>query len=227
MFRSSERLIAPASLHSTCGVCACPSSLAVSSVVQDKGRAWPMAQLLRRYRTVRGIKQAHLAQLVRVSQSTISKWESGAAVPSEDQRDQVMQLLAVQPSTVADTWLARLVETSRDRVHAICDLTHQLLVASPARYQEWCREPSEMFHRPLLDDAPDDIIEAERRLIQREHRMPFDEPLLITTAGQAGGRYRVIPGQVLWERLQLTDGTWVRLVTSVGADQIPTRAVRV
>jgi transcriptional regulator with XRE-family HTH domain len=186
-----------------------------------------MAQLLRRYRTVRGIKQAHLAQLVRVSQSTISKWESGAAVPSADQHGQVIELLAAQPSAVANTWLARLVETSRDRVHAICDLTHKLLVASPTRYQEWCREPSEMFHRPLLDDVVGGIVEAERRLIQCEHSMPFDEPVVITTAGQTGGRYRVIPGLVLWERLQLTDGAWVRLVTSVGADQIPTRAVRV
>jgi len=186
-----------------------------------------MSELLRRYRTVRGIKQAHLAELIRVSQGTISKWESGAAVPSDEQHYQITELLAAKPSTVADTWLARLVETSRERIHAICDLTHRLLVASPARYQEWGQAHSEMFYRPLLYDAPDDIVEAERRLIQREHSLPFDEPVLIKTAGQDSGRYRIIAGFVLWERLQLTDGTWVRLVTSVDADRIPRRAVSV
>jgi transcriptional regulator with XRE-family HTH domain len=186
-----------------------------------------MSELLRRYRTVRGIKQAHLAELIRVSQGTISKWESGAAVPSEGQHHQIIELLAAKSSTVADTWLARLVETSRERIHAICDITHRLLVASPARYQEWGQERSEMFHRSLLDDAPDDIIEAERRLIEREHSLPFDDPVLIETAGQVRGHYRIIPGFVLWERLQLVDGTWVRLVTSVDPDRIPRRAITV
>jgi transcriptional regulator with XRE-family HTH domain len=192
-----------------------------------KDQTWPLSELLRRYRAVRGIKQAHLAELIRVSQSTVSKWESGVVTPNEDQHFQIIELLGAKPTTVADTWLARLVETSTERIHAICDVTHRLLVASPARYQEWCTDPSEMFRRPLLYDAPADIVAAERRLVQRDHSSPFDEPVLVKTAGQAGGRYRVKPGLLLWERLQLTDGTWVRLVTSVAADRIPRRAVTV
>jgi transcriptional regulator with XRE-family HTH domain len=201
--------------------------LTVTSVRDRTERVWPLSELLRRYRAVRGIKQAHLAELVQVSQSTISKWERGVAIPNEDQYFQITELLAAKSSTVADTWLARLVETSRERVHAICDLTHRLLVASPARYQEWCRDRIEMFHRPLLCDAPDDIIEAERRLVRRERSLAFDEPLLIKTAGQVHGRYRVTAGYVLWERLQLTDGTWVRLVTSVDSERIPRCAISV
>jgi hypothetical protein len=60
---------------------------------------------------------------------------------------------------------------------------------------------------------------------QRDHASPLEEPVIIKTAGQAVGRYLVTPGFVLWERLQLTDGTWVRLVTSVEADRIPRRAL--
>ena len=192
-----------------------------------RDHAWPLSELLRRYRAVRGIKQAHLAELIHVSQSTVSKWESGVATPNEDQYFQIIELLGAKPTIVEDTWLARLIETSRERIHAICDITHRLLVASPARYQEWRREPSEMFHRPLLYDAPDDIVDAERRLVQRDHGLPFDKPLLVKTSGQASGRYRVMAGFVLWERLQLTDGTWVRLVTSIDAARIPRRAVMV
>jgi transcriptional regulator with XRE-family HTH domain len=179
-------------------------------------------------RTVRGIKQTHLAQIIQVSQSTVSKWESGTAMPNANQYSQIVELLGAQPGAIADTWLARLIETSHERIHAICDITHRLLVASPARYQEWGSDRSEMFRRPLLDDAPDDIVEAERRLVQRSLSSPLDEPLLVRTAGQpAGGhrRYCVKAGLLLWERLQLADGTWVRLVTNISPDRIPRRAI--
>jgi hypothetical protein len=51
--------------------------------------------------------------------------------------------------------------------------------------------------------------------------------VLLETAGQTGARYQVLPGLVLWERLQLTDGTWVRLVTSIEASRVPKRVIRV
>jgi len=198
----------------------------IDSTVKDrKDHQWPLGELLQRYRLVRGMKQSHLAELIRVSQSTVSKWERGLMVPNEDQYFQIIELLGAKPTAVTDTWLARLIETSRDPIHAICDITHRLLVASPARYQEWRRDRGEMFRRPLLHDAPDDIVDAERRLGQRDHVSPFEEPVIIKTAGQAVGRYLVTPGFVLWERLQLTDGTWVRLVTSIEANRIPGRAL--
>jgi len=188
-----------------------------------------VSELLRRYRTVRGIKQTYLAEIIQVSQSTISKWENGTATPNADQYFQIVELLGAHPRTVADTWLTRLIETSHERIHAICDVTHRLLVASPARYEEWRSDRSEMLDRPLLRDAPDDIVDAERRLMQRHRGSPFDEPLLVRTAGQAWQRrrYRVEAGLLLWERLQLTDGTWVRLVTSISPECAPKRAVTV
>ncbi len=176
---------------------------------------------------MRGLKQSHLAELIRVSQSTVSKWESGAATPSAEQHCQIIEMLGAKPCAVAETWLARLIEASHERVHAICDVTHRLLVASPARYQEWHSDRGEMFGQPLLAGAPDDIIEAERRLILRSHELPLDQPLIVETAGQTGSRYQVLPGLVLWERLQLANGTWVRLVTSIDASRVPKRVVRV
>jgi transcriptional regulator with XRE-family HTH domain len=209
------------------GLASVPAGVTTPSPVTKDPRnpRLDLSEFMRRYRTVRGIKQAHLAELLRVSQSTVSKWENGS-LPSEDQYFHILGLLGANPSTIADTWLARLVETSREPIHAVCDITHRLLVASPTRYQEWCSDRIEMFHRPLLHDAPLDIIEAEQRLLQQS--LPsLDRPMLIKTAGQVYGRYRVNAGFLLWERLQLTDGTWVRLVTTVDPDRIPKCAITV
>jgi transcriptional regulator with XRE-family HTH domain len=199
-------------------------------MADHKEQVFDLSELLRRYRTVRGIKQIHLAEIINVSQGTISKWENGTTTPNAGQYFQIIELLGANPSAVQDTWLARLIETSHERIHAVCDITHRLLVASPARYQEWCSDRSEMFHRPLLQDAPDDIVDAEHRLVQRSRSTRLDEPLIVRTRGQAVGpdrRYRVEAGLLLWERLQLADGTWVRLVTSIAPDRIPKRAITV
>ncbi|WP_394828673.1 helix-turn-helix transcriptional regulator [Pendulispora albinea] len=186
-----------------------------------------LSDMLRRFRILRGMKQAHLAQLFRVSQSAVSKWENGTAAPSAEQHGQIIEILGAKPSAVRDTWLARLVESSNERVHAICDITHKLLIASPARYTEWGTDRHDMFNRPLLQDAPTDIVEAERRFLSFAHRHALEKPIVLKTEGQSLGRYQVEPGYLLWERLQLSDGTWVRLATSITAERIPKGAIAV
>lgn len=177
--------------------------------------------MLRRYRLLHGLKQATLAERLSVSQATISKWEKGDQLPNDERQSQLIALLAARPQGLDGTWLQRLVECSTQRVHVICDLTHRLLVASPGRYQEWGCSPGELFDVSLLSDAPGDIIEAENVLNMLEARRNYLRPMVLKTLGKTSGRYRVAAGYVLWERIQIPDGTWVRLVSSVDTHEIP------
>lgn len=191
----------------------------------QKPSAMRFEHMLRRYRLLRGLKQAALAELLLVSQATISKWEKGDQVPSTERQVQFLNLLAAKPQWLNDTWLKRLVEGSSHRVHVICDLTHRLLVASPSRFEEWGCSPNDMFGEPLLHDAPSDIIDAEAMLGNMDMRRNFLRPMVVETTGLTSGRYRVDAGHLLWEKIQIQDGSWVRLVTSLGQDDLPPDAL--
>lgn len=171
--------------------------------------------ILRRYRIMRGMKQQSLADLFGVRQSTMSKWEQGTLYISEERQAQIMDLISVYPSWIADSWLRRLVETSSQRVHVICDVSHRLLAASPSRVAEWGVTSRELIGQKLLQDAPDDIVAAEKHLLQGGAGENYLRPMIISTAGQRSGRYKVEPGRLLWEKLQIEDGSWVRLVTDL------------
>lgn len=176
---------------------------------------------LRRIRQVRGIKQGHLADLMGVSQATMSKWETGALIPSPEQCNKFLQIFSTRLCPTQDAWVKRFVENSAGSVHLICHFTHNLLAASRARYREWEQVCSSMYERPLIDDAPDDIQLAEDALLKNMDSASLMRPFALNTNGRIGGRYSVKPSLVLWETFQLSDGSWVRLVSSVEKRDIP------
>ncbi len=176
---------------------------------------------LRRIRQVRGIKQGHVAQLMGVSQATMSKWETGILRPSPEQCVKFQQIFAARLCPIHDGWVKRFVENSAGSAHLICHFTHNLLAASKTRYREWGQIPSSMYERPLLDDAPDDIQVAEDTLLKNIETTGLMRPFAINTNGRKGGRYSVHPSLVLWETFQLSDGSWVRLVSNMGRQHIP------
>lgn len=181
--------------------------------MDDLGRA------LRRTRRLRGMKQSHAAELLGVSQATISRWESGAQAPSDDVRAALERLTAAPPA--ADAALRRLVESSATHTHLICDETHALLAASPGRAAQWRRDPSELAGRSLRHFASPEIAAMEDRLTE----LGWPQALTFWTGPNADAEVPIHPGLTLWEPIRLADGRWGRLVTTVDTAPSHVRSV--
>lgn len=168
-------------------------------------------RVLKRLRLMRGIKQSHLAELLGVAQATVSRWETGILVPGEDQQAILGRLFANAPST-ADAAIKRLVETSAARVHLICDHSHRLLAASPARRKEWRRD---MLGTPMFCYASEAIEQAEGRLQGLGWHEGETTSLVVETGPNGRDDVPIVAGRVLWERIPLADGAIGRLATTL------------
>src|SRR5215475_582987 len=104
---------------------------------------------LRRWRRLRGVKQSHAAELLGVTQATLSRWERGYHRIPEPAIARLSRLLSAPLDSSADAGLRRLVESSALPVHLICDLSHRLLTASPARIASWAVDLAELQGRSL------------------------------------------------------------------------------
>ncbi|MCA1490988.1 helix-turn-helix transcriptional regulator [Ensifer sp. NBAIM29] len=170
------------------------------------------ARMLRRLRLLRGMKQSHVAELLNVTQATVSRWEAGLLRPSERQQIALERVFAeLAPS--ADAALKRLVETSSVRLHLICDLSHRLLAASPLRRWEWRRE---MLGMQMFRYASEEIRSAESALESLGWYESGTASLVVETGPNGRDDVPIAAGQVLWERIPLADGAMARLVTTLG-----------
>ncbi|SDF41761.1 MULTISPECIES: helix-turn-helix transcriptional regulator [Thalassobaculum] len=177
--------------------------------------------VLRRIRAVRRLKQQAVADLVGVTQATVSRWENGDLAPSGDQRRRLLRLLHSSATLGSDHGLRRLVETSPLRVHLVCDITHRLLAASPAREAEWHSDARTWEGRSLYRFATEEIRAAEARLDDCgwfEGRVPG--AYFWTGASEPGTAISIQQGYCLWERLTLNDGSPVRMATTLGPDAV-------
>lgn len=178
--------------------------------------------VLRRIRVVRRLKQQALADLVGVTQATVSRWESGDLAPSLDQRRRLIRLLRSTATLNADHGLRRLVETSPLQVHLVCDITHRLLAASPSREAEWLSDARSWEGRSLYRFATEEIRQAEGKLDACgwfEGRVPG--AYFWTEAGDPETPIRIQEGYCIWERLTLNDGSPVRMATTLAPDAVP------
>ena len=94
-----------------------------------------------------------------------------------------------------------------------------LLAASPARVVNWTADLAELRGRSLWRFATDEIRAAESRLGELGW---YDDGVAQVSFENGANDSAVVPiepGILVWERLQLSDGTLARLVTSfsVGA----------
>jgi transcriptional regulator with XRE-family HTH domain len=174
-----------------------------------------LALTLRLVRRLRGIKQAHAAELLGVTQSTISRIENGELKPAGALRSRLLDLVFARIHPARDAALRRLVEGSAGPVHLVCDLTHRLLAASAPREREWRRAACELRGQPLWRYASEAIRAAEARLPdlgwgERDgaHALTF------VTGANDLDELRIVPGVLIWERILLSDGSPARLVTS-------------
>ncbi|ASY65101.1 putative transcriptional regulator [Sinorhizobium sojae CCBAU 05684] len=168
-------------------------------------------RMLKRLRLLSGMKQSHVAELLQVTQATISRWEAGLLTPSENQTAALECLFEKVPPS-ADAALRRLVEMSTAKVHLICDYSHRLLAASPSRRAEWRRE---LLGLPMLRYASDEIQEAERSLTDLGWYDGQTASLLVDTGPNRRDDVPIVAGRVLWERIPLADGAMGRLVTTL------------
>jgi len=174
-----------------------------------------LALTLRLVRRHRGMKQAHAAELLAVTQPTVSRIERGELKPTGALRNRLLDLVSARMHPGRDAALRRLIEGSASPVHLVCDLTHRLLAASGPREREWRRAASELRGQPLWRYASEAIRSAEARLPdlgwgEREgaHALTF------VTGANDLDELRILPGVQIWERILLSDGSPARLVTS-------------
>jgi transcriptional regulator with XRE-family HTH domain len=176
--------------------------------MNDYGRA------LRRWRRLRGIKQSHAAELFGVTQATLSRWESGRHLLPERAIGRLSRLLAAPLDSPADAALRRLVESSGLAVHLICDLSHRLLAASPVRTAAWGVDPADLHGVPLWRFATEEIRAAEDRLVDLGWYDDGAACVSFWTGPNDSSIVSIEPGPLEWQRLQLSDGTFARLVTT-------------
>ena len=172
---------------------------------------------LRRWRRLRSVKQSHAAELFGVTQATLSRWERGHHRLPDAAARKLSRLLAAPLDSAADAGLRRLVESSTLPVHLICDLSHRLLAASPARFAEWTAGAAELRGVSLWGFATDEIRSAEARLGDLGWYDDGAVQVSFWTGANDSPIVRIDPGILVWERLQLGDGTLARLVTSTPA----------
>jgi transcriptional regulator with XRE-family HTH domain len=180
-----------------------------------------LGRALRRWRLVRGVKQGHAAELFGVTQATLSRWERGHHQIPDAAGRRLQRLLAAPLDSAGDAGLRRLVESSALPVHLICDLSHRLLAASPARLAQWSIDGSELRGVSLWGFATDQIRSAEQRLGEAGWYDDGAAELRFWTGANDSPVVSIAPGILVWERLQLSDGTLARLVTSMPHGQTP------
>jgi transcriptional regulator with XRE-family HTH domain len=160
------------------------------------------------------MKQAHAAELLGVSQPTVSRLEHGELEPAGRLRDRLMDLVSARLNPARDAGLRRLVEGASAPVHLVCDLTHRLLAASAPREREWRRSSAELRGSSLWPYASAAIQAAEVRLpalgwgeFEGAHALEF------AIGANGSDELRIAPGVLIWERIVLSDGSPARLVT--------------
>jgi transcriptional regulator with XRE-family HTH domain len=165
---------------------------------------------LRRQRRARGWKQGHVAALLGVDQSTVSRWEAGVLVPDAGAVERALRLLGAAPGD--DCALRRLVRASRVPCHLVTDTDHRLLAVSPAREREWGRSAAELIGKSLWRFATPEIVQAEAQLGARAWwDEPAPAPVIVNTSAGCTEGLHIVAGLMVWERVWLASGEPARL----------------
>jgi transcriptional regulator with XRE-family HTH domain len=172
---------------------------------------------LRRLRRARGLKQAYVAALLEVDQSTVSRWESGALVPEPEVAERALRLLGPAPGD--DYALRRLVSTSSEPCHLVTDIDHRLLAVSRPRERDWGRPAAELLGASLWRFATPEIVEAEERLAELNWwELAAPPPVVVYTSEGCTDGLHILAGDMVWERVWLANGEPARLCVPAQAD---------
>ena len=194
-------------------------------VVVADGSGAELGRSLKTWRALRRIKQAGAAELLGVSQGTISRWENGLLSPSGAEEVAIRRLLAARLESAADHQLGRLVSQSSRPMHLICDLTHRLLAWSPARARDCGRASDNLIGSSLWPYASDALREIEGRLPDLGWYQPAPPAIDGVTGANRARRLRIKPGRFRFTRFQLSDGSFARLVETLPRQDLGGRIV--
>jgi transcriptional regulator with XRE-family HTH domain len=167
---------------------------------------------LRRWRALNRVKQAALALDMGVSQTTISRWEAGTLPPGPREEDRLTRLLAARPTSAADRALLDLVSRAPGPMHLICDLTHRLFAASPARISAWRVGIDELAGTSLWRFASPGIAAGETALDALGWYAPAAPAVVIDTEQAHFAELSIAAGRLRYTRMPLSDGRFARLV---------------
>ncbi|WGF87172.1 helix-turn-helix transcriptional regulator [Marinivivus vitaminiproducens] len=173
-----------------------------------------LGRSLRTWRALRRVKQSHAAELLGVSQATVSRWERGGHEPSPAEQRALRYLLCARPDSAADRELVRLVMQSGGDMHLVCDLTHRLLAASSSRRACWRRSYAELENTSFWRYASEAIVEAEGRLAELGWYEPAPPEVRVRTGPNASSIVPIRPCVTRWVRIPLSDGSFARLTES-------------
>jgi len=174
---------------------------------------------LRQWRRMAEIKQQRLADILGVTQATVSRWEKGVQQPAPLQYRLLHDMMTRNRNIRLDHAIKRLVTQSRQRVHLIEDRSHRLLCSSLPRQREWQRDDNELLGQSLWRFATREIAAAEKNLHQMGWHDDQADHVLFANSARDGEPMRIIDQYILWERFYLADGRAVRLTT--GFDTCP------
>jgi transcriptional regulator with XRE-family HTH domain len=174
-----------------------------------------LGRSLRLWRALRRVKQAHAAELLRVSQAMVSRWEAGTLVPDAEEQARLRQLMSARLDSAGDHALARLVTESSASAHLVCDLTHRLLAASRGRSRDWDFRTPELLGVSLWRFATPEIQAAEAALTDDGWFEPEPPAVELDTGANGSPIVPIRQGRMRWTRLQLSDGAFVRLAETI------------
>jgi len=178
-----------------------------------------LARSLKTWRALRRLKQVRAAELLGVSQATISRWENGLLAPTPAEQAAIRMLLAARLGSTADHQLAALVSQSARPMHLICDLTHRLLAWSPARAREAVRQDN-LIGTSLWRFASDELRDIERQLPELGWYQPAPPAVSGYTGANRARDFRIRPSRFRFTRFQLSDGSYARLVETLTGHEI-------
>jgi len=180
-------------------------------------KAGDLGRSLRVWRALRRMKQDHAADLLGVSQATVSRWEAGHQMPTPAEREALRALMAARLDGAADQALSRLVRHSYCETHLVCDLTHRLLAASPARERRWKVSASELMGTSMWRFRTEAIARAEAALPALGWYDEAPPEVEVLTGANESREVPIRRGRCRWTRLRLSDGSYARLVETEAA----------
>lgn len=167
---------------------------------------------LRRWRLLNRVKQSALAAEMGVSQTTVSRWEAGSVAPGPREEARLTHLLSARPTSAADRALIDLVRGAPGRLHLMCDLTHRLFAASPARIAGWRVAADTLVGQSLWRFASPGIVRGEQALEALGWYAPVAPSVTVDTESADFSELSIAAGRLCYTRMPMSDGSFARLV---------------
>lgn len=172
------------------------------------------ASQLRRFRRVRAIKQAALAEMLGVDQATVSRWESGRQAPDlgiQRRLRALMQGTGARDETLVAHWVTAAVGDS-----VLLDATRTIRAASGPFCRRHRIEPAGVAGRsaiPLFGPEPDSLWwqAVEHGFFEGE----LASVSVVSRFQLLGDTERSIPVEALWTPIPMSSGEILQRIDSL------------